>query len=200
MKKWLTLIGMSLLGACATISNPAGDKAAPVATGAQWLTNGASTAAVSNGPIAAAALKASNVSAGPARALPLEGKETQVTRYFVNDWTARDASKFLEFEITAQGRFAVDAISAYLASSGGSTVVADMDYSVDGTTWIKLNEKPLGPARDTMQKFSFPVKAELAAGGKLQLRVYPWNPKGGPGVTGKYLAIHGVNISGKPIQ
>ncbi len=200
MKKWLTLIGMSLLGACATVSNPAGDKAAPVATGAQWLTNSASTAAVSNGPIAAAALKANNVSAGASKSLAVDGKSLPVTRYFVNDWTARDAGKFLEFEITAQGRFAVDGISAYLGSSGGSTVVADMDYSVDGKTWIKLNEKPLGLEKDTMQKLSFPVKAELAAGGKLQLRVYPRNPKGGPAVSGKYLAIYGVNISGKPIQ
>jgi len=162
-----------------------------------WFTAGTALTPVTDGLVTASDVTLSNLEATAAKTLAVDGQDTSVARYKVNTWNVRDNSKYLEFSVTPAGTFAVDSISAYLTSSGGSTVVADMEYSVDGTTWTKLNAETMTFTKDVMTKKEFGVTASVASGSKIYLRVYPWNTSGGATITGKSLALYGVKISGK---
>ena len=164
---------------------------------ATWFTAGSVLTPVTDGLVAASDAAISNLDVTSAKTLAVDGQDTTVARYAVNTWNARDNSKYLEFSVTPAGAFAVDSISAYLTSSGGSTIVADMEYSVNGTTWTKLNAETMSFTKDVMTKKEFGVTASVASGGKIYLRIYPWNTSGGATVTGKSLAVYGVKISGK---
>lgn len=191
----LTLSG-STLGSVA-VSGAGVAAGAGMDSFATWFTAGAVLTPVTDGLVAASDVTLSNLEAVAAKTLAVDGQDTTVARYAVNTWNTRDNSKYLEFSVTPAGAFAVDSISAYLATSGGSTVVADMEYSVNGTTWTKLNAETMTFTKDSMVKKEFSVTASVASGSKIYLRVYPWNTSGGATITGKSLALYGVKISGK---
>ncbi|KAF7599333.1 MAG: hypothetical protein CGU28_14100 [Candidatus Dactylopiibacterium carminicum] len=72
---------------------------------------------------------------------------------------------------------------------------ADIEYSLDGQTWTKLNTTS-DLSRDTSPVQSeYNVTISVAAGSTLKLRVYPWMNNADNG--GRYLAIYGVKIAGK---
>jgi hypothetical protein len=128
--------------------------------------------------------------------IAVEGQDTTVARY-VADSPSRNNSQYLQFAVSpASGTFSIDTISAYLTSSGGSTVVADIEYSLqaDFSGATKLNTAPLTFVKDTFTaKLNYPVVVQVPQGGTLYLRIFPWNSAG---VTGKMLAVYGVKISG----
>jgi lysophospholipase L1-like esterase len=164
---------------------------------ATWFTAGSDLKAVTDGLVSADDAVANNISIGSSKTIAVDGQDTTVARYSVNEWAAHDDTKYIQFAVTPTGKFSVDSISAYLTSSGGSTVVADMAYSLDGTTWTALNSTTLSFSKDTMSKQEFGVTIVVPSTTKLYVRIYPWNTSGATGVTGKYLGLYGVKVSGK---
>ncbi len=191
----LTLSG-SALGSVA-VSGAGVAAGAGMDSFATWFTAGTVLSPVTDGLVTANDVTLNNLEATTSKTLAVDGQDTTVARFAVNTWNTRDDSKYLEFAVSPTGTFAVDTISAYLATSGGSTVVADMEYSVDGATWTKLNAETMSFTKDTMVKKEFGVTASVASGTKIFLRVYPWNTSGGATVTGKSIALYAVKIAGK---
>lgn len=162
---------------------------------ASWFTAGSDLKAVTDGLVTAADVAATGIDIGPAKVIAVDGQDTTVARYTVSTWTTRDSGKYIEFAVTPTGKFSVDSISAYLTSSGGSTVQADMEWSIDGATWTKLNaDAALSFSKDTMSKVEYGVTIIVPAANALRLRIYPWNTAG---TTGKYLGLYKVKVSGK---
>lgn len=164
---------------------------------ASWFTAGTALTAVSDGLVAAADATPVNLVATTSKVLAVNGQDTTVARYTADTWTSYDSSKYLEFSATPSGKFSIDSISAYLTSSGGSTIQASMAYSTDGSTWTMLNSTALSFSKDTMTKVEYGVTVEVASGAKIYLRIYPWNTAGN---AGKSLALYDVRISGKVSQ
>ncbi|MDO6387246.1 rhamnogalacturonan acetylesterase [Uliginosibacterium sp. 31-12] len=167
---------------------------------ATWFTAGTSVTAVTDGLVTASDVLASDLTATTSKVIAVDGQDTTVARYSVNTWASRDEGKYLEFAVTPSGAFSVSAISAYLTTSGGSTVVADMDYSTDKVSWTKLNSTTLAFSKDTMTKLEYSTTIQVAATGTLYLRIYPWNTSGSATTTGKSLGLYGVKIFGKVSQ
>lgn len=163
---------------------------------ASWFTAGTSLTPVTDGLLTANDAVANNLTATTSKVLAVNGQDTTVARYAA-DWAARDNTKYLEFVLTPNGKFSIDNISAYLTTSGGSTVQADMEYSVDNTTWTKLNSAALYWTKDTMALSEYNVTVEVASGAKFYLRIYPWNTAAN---AGKSLGLYGVKVSGKVAQ
>lgn len=163
-----------------------------------WFTEGGSVAPITDGPVSASEAMASNLEAGNTKTLAVEGQDTGVARYRVEgpEMVARSDDRYLEFSVTAASQtFYVDTISGYLTSSGGSTVQADIEYSLssDFSNPVKLNEEPLSFTKDTMTLKEFGVTIPVAAESTVYVRIFPWNAAGN---TGKYLALYDFRVDG----
>lgn len=164
---------------------------------ASWFTAGTALAAISDGLVTANDATPVNLVATTSKVLAVNGQDTTVVRYTADTWTSYDSSKYLQFSTSPTGKFSIDSISAYLTSSGGSTIQANMAYSTDGSTWTMLNNTALSFSKDTMTKVEYGVTVEVASGTTIYLRIYPWNTAG---TAGKSLALYDVRISGKVSQ
>lgn len=191
----LALIGGASLGTVA-VSGAGVAPGAGLTSYASWFTAGSALAPVTDGLLTANDAVANNLTATTTKVLPVNGQDTSVARFTV-DWASRDATKYLEFVVTPAGKYSIDYIGAYLSTSGGSTVQADIEYSTDKTTWTKLNSNALSWTKDTMALSEFNVTAEVASGAKFYLRIYPWNTAAN---AGKQLALYNVKVSGKVAQ
>ncbi len=163
-----------------------------------WFTEGSSVTPITDGPISAGEALANNLEAGNTKTLAVEGQDTSVARYRVEGETmvARSDDRYLQLTVTtASQTFYVDTISGYLTSSGGSTVQADIEYSLssDFSDPIKLNEEPLSFTKDTMTLVEFGVTIAVPPESTVYVRIFPWNSAGN---TGKYLALYDFQLSG----
>ena len=168
-----------------------------VASYSSWFTEGSSTAPINDGLVSASDALANNLEAGSVKTLAVEGQDTGVARYRVEgpEMVARSDDRYLQFAVTAESQtFFVDTISAYLTSSGGSTVQADIEYSLssDFSNPVKLDEA-MSFTKDTMTLQEYGVTIPVSAGETLYVRIFPWNSAGN---TGKYLAVYDFNING----
>ncbi len=166
-----------------------------IASYSTWFTAGTSLVPVFDGLVTASNASVNGLVATLSKVLAVDGQDTTVARY-VADSPARNNSQYLQFAVKpVSGSFSVDAISAYLTSSGGSTVVADMEYSLnaDFSGSTKLNASPMSFVKETMTRKTFPVMVQVPRGGSLYVRILPWNSAG---VLGKMLAVYGVKVSG----
>ncbi|WP_111642859.1 rhamnogalacturonan acetylesterase [Marinimicrobium alkaliphilum] len=173
-----------------------------LASHVSWFTDPDSLAPETDGPVNATDAVAVNLVKHSNRVFSIQEEGSDLTtdktiaRYVANNHTGRPADEYLLFEASAaNGSFAIDTISAYLTSSGGSTVRADMEYSLtsDFSNPIKLNEDPLFFTANTMTKVEFQVIEQLSANASLYLRIYTWNAADNDG---KFLAVYDVQISG----
>ena len=189
-------IGATTLATTLAVQGTGVSAAGGVASWATWYTAGTSLAPVSDGLVGASNAVVSKLVASTSKVIAVDGQDTTVARYVANA-PARDNTQYLQFAVApVAGTFSVDAISAYLTSSGGSTVVADMEYSLNanfsGAT--KLNAAPLAFTKDVFTaRILYPVTIQVPLGQTIYLRIYPWNSAG---VLGKTLAVYGVKISG----
>lgn len=163
-----------------------------------WFTEGSSVTPISDGMVSASDALASNLEAGNTKTLAVEGQDTSVARYRVEgpEMVARSDDRYLQLAVTAESQtFYVDTISAYLTSSGGSTVQADIEYSLSGdfSNPVKLNSEALSFTKDTMTLKEYGVTVPVSAGNTLYVRIFPWNSAGN---TGKYLAIYDFKVTG----
>lgn len=168
---------------------------------ASWFTDPNSLQPVTDGPVNATDVAVVNLVKGTNKVLSIQEEGSDLTtdktfaRYVVNNHTARPGD-YLQFEVNAAtGSFAVNTISVYVTGSGGSTIRADMEYSLtsDFSNPVALNETVMTFASDTPLKKEFQVIEELSAGESLYLRIYTWNAATN---TGKTLAVYDVRISG----
>lgn len=188
-------IGDTLLATAVAVQGTGISAAGGITSHASWFTAGTSLSAVSEGLVSANDATVRGVLPTNAKVLAVDGQDTTVARYVANA-PARDNTQYLHFSVKpASGTFSVDTISAYLTSSGGSTVVADMEYSLnaDFSGATKLNASPMSFVKETMTKKTFPVLIQVPRGGTLHVRILPWNSAG---VLGKMLAVYGVRVSG----
>ncbi len=163
-----------------------------------WFTEGSAVTPITDGPISAGEAVTNNLEAGNTKTLAVEGQDTSVARYRVEgpEMVARSDDRYLQLSVTtASQTFYVDTISGYLTSSGGSTVQADIEYSLssDFSDPVKLNEEPLSFTKDTMTLEEFGVTIQVPADSTLYVRIFPWNSAGN---TGKYLALYDFRVSG----
>ncbi len=167
-----------------------------IASYASWFTAGTSLSPITDGLVTGSNASVSGLVAQTSKVIAVDGQDTTVARY-VADSPVRNDNQFLQFAVSpGNGTFTVDTISAYLTSSGGSTVVADIEYSLnsDFSGSTRLNAAPLKFVKDTFTaKLVFPVVVQVPAGRTLYVRVFPWNTAG---TLGKMLAIYGVKVSG----
>ncbi|WP_308363987.1 MULTISPECIES: rhamnogalacturonan acetylesterase [unclassified Microbulbifer] len=180
---------------------------AGVASYSRWFTEGASTTAITDGLVSASDALVNNLEAGNTKTMAVDGQDTGVARFqvFGEAMVARSDDRYLQFAVTAESqKFYVDTISVYLASSGGSTVEADIEYSLfaDFREPVKLNETSLLPRDDTdltVQEYSVistvdPTDAD-PNNDTLYVRIFPWNASGATS-TGKYLGIYDLKVDG----
>ncbi|MEM1506507.1 hypothetical protein RG959_24515, partial [Domibacillus sp. 8LH] len=69
---------------------------------------------------------------GSVKTFAVNEQDTGVARFRVYgpELVSKNADKYLEFSLTAATQtFSIDTISAWMTSSGGSTVQADIQYS-----------------------------------------------------------------------
>ena len=166
-----------------------------IASYSTWFTAGSSLSPVFDGLVSASNAAVRGLTATSSKVFAVDGQDTTVARYVANS-PARDNSQYLQFAVSpASAAFSVDTLSAYLASSGGSTVVADMEYSLnaDFSGAVRLNTSPLSFVKETMTRLTYPVVIQVPASATLYIRIYPWNSAG---VLGKMLAVYGVKVSG----
>ena len=167
-----------------------------LASYASWFTAAGNPVPVVDGLVNGSDAQAVGLITSTNKVFAVDGQDTTVVRYVANNHPARPESEYLQFVVSAaSSAFSVDAISAYLTSSGGSTVQADMLYSLnsDFSNPIKLNETPLVFTKDVMSKVEFGVTLRVPMGNSLYLRIYPWNTANN---TGKTLAVYDVRVSG----
>lgn len=166
---------------------------------ASWLDTPTTKKPDIEGLVTATDVKVVNLKSGSKKILAVDGQDTTVARFAVvgPDMVTRSDDRYLQFTITSANKtFNVSEISAYLASSGGSTVQADVEYSLDKnfSNPVKLNViAPLSFAKNTMTKETFEVSETLNKGSTLYVRIFPWNRAGN---TGKYLAVYDLTIRG----
>ena len=167
-----------------------------VASYANWFTAGTSLAPITDGLVTGRNASVNGLVAQTSKVIAVDGQDTTVARY-VADSPVRNSNQYLQFAVSpAAGTFSVDTISAYLTSSGGSTVAADIEYSLnpDFSGSTKLNPAPLKFVKDTFTaRLVYPVVIQVPSGGTLYVRIFPWNTAG---TLGKMLAIYGVKVSG----
>jgi len=165
-----------------------------------WFTEGSTLTAISDGLVSPVDVIANGLEAGSTKTLAVDGQDTSVARYkvFGADLVSRSENLYLQFAVTSASQtFYVDNISAWMTTSGGSTVQADIEYSLasDFSNPIKLNDDALSFSKDTMMEMVFGVTVPVAEGDTLYVRIYPWNAAGETS-TGKYLALYDVKFSG----
>ncbi len=189
-------LGNQLLATSLPVQGSGISSAGGVPSYALWFTAGTALPAITDGLVNASAASVTMLTQQSSKVIAVEGQDTTVARYVANS-PVRNNSQYLQFAVSpATGTFSVDTISAYLTSSGGSTVVADIEYSLqaDFSGATKLNTAPLTFVKDTFTaRLSYPVVVQVPLGGTLYVRVFPWNSAG---VTGKMLAVYGVKVSG----
>jgi lysophospholipase L1-like esterase len=165
---------------------------------ATWFTAGTAVAAVTDGLLTAADAVPNNLTATTSKVLAVNGQDTTVARYTADTWTSHDSTRYLQFATTPTGAMSVSTISMYYASSGGSTIQADIEYSLDQTSWTRLNASSLTSTKDVMTYVEYTGLAlQVAKGSTVYLRIYPWNTAG---TAGKSLALYGVKVAGKVSQ
>lgn len=166
---------------------------------ATWFTAGSALTAVTDGLITGADAVANNLTTTTSKVLAVNGQDTTVVRYTADTWTSHDSTKYLEFAATPTGTMSVNTISMYYASSGGSTIQADIEYSTDHTSWTRLNgSTPLTSTKDVMTYVEYTGLAQqVTSGNSIYIRIYPWNTAG---TAGKSLALYGVKVAGKVSQ
>ena len=165
-----------------------------------WFTEGSAVTSITDGLVTANDAVAVGLNAGSTKTLAVDGQDTSVARYgvFGESLVSRNEQSYVEFSVTAASQpFYIDTISAWLTTSGGSTVQADIEYSLssDFSNSIKLNEEAMSFSKDTMTLKSFGVTAKVPAGETIYVRIFPWNAAGAAS-TGKYLALYDVKLSG----
>jgi lysophospholipase L1-like esterase len=190
------VVGNTALDTTLPVQGVGISSAGGIASYASWFTAGTSLAPVTDGLVAATSASVNGLVASTTKVIAVDGQDTTVARY-VADSPVRNNNQYLQFVVSpVNGKFAIDTISAYLTSSGGSTVVADIEYSMnaDFSASTKLNSTPLTFVKDTFTaKLSYPVVVQVPAGASLYLRVFPWNSAG---AIGKTLAVYGVRVAG----
>lgn len=189
-------LGEQLLATGLPVQGSGISSAGGISSYALWFTAGTALPAITDGLVNASPASVTMLTQQSSKVIAVEGQDTTVARYVANS-PVRNNSQYLQFAVSpATGTFSVDTISAYLTSSGGSTVVADIEYSLqaDFSGATKLNTAPLTFVKDTFTaRLSYPVVVQVPLGGTLYLRVFPWNSAG---VTGKMLAVYGIKVSG----
>lgn len=184
------------LGTSLAVQGTGISTAGGVASFASWFTAGTSLSPVTDGLVTANPVLIQGLAATTSKVIAVDGQDTTVARYVVGS-AVRDNNQYLQFAVLpANGSFTVDTISAYLTSSGGSTVVADVEYSLnaDFSASTKLNAAPLSFIKDTFTaKLTYPVLVQVPVGASMYVRIYPWNPAAN---LGKFLAVYGVKVSG----
>jgi hypothetical protein len=167
-----------------------------IASYSTWFTAGTSLSPITDGLVTGSNASVNGLAAQTSKVIAVDGQDTTVARY-VADSPVRNNNQYLQFAVSpGTGTFTVDTISAYLTSSGGSTVVADIEYSLnpDFSGSTRLNAAPLKFVKDTFTaRLVYPVVVQVPTGGTLYVRVFPWNTAG---TLGKMLAIYGVKVSG----
>ncbi|MBB1505777.1 rhamnogalacturonan acetylesterase [Pseudoalteromonas sp. SG41-1] len=169
-------------------------------TYSRWFTEGGALAAITDGPITAQDASVVNLDTGSVKTFAVNEQDTGVARFRVYgpDLVSKNAGKYLEFSLTAATQtFSIDTISAWMTTSGGSTVQADIQYSFnsDFSNPVSLNEDPIMFSKDTMLLTEYNVTIQILAENKLYIRIYPYNAAGAD-TTGKYLAVYDVKVSG----
>lgn len=189
-------IGGTTLPASLAVSGSGISAAGGVTSTATWYTANTALTPVTDGLITAANASVRNLTGTTSKVLAVDGQDTTVARYVANA-TAHDDNQYLQFAVApASGTYSVSAISAYLTTSGGSTVVADIAWSLnaDFSASTKLNAAPLGFTADVFgPKLVYPVTIQVPLGQTLYVRIFPWNRAA---VLGKSLAVYGVKVSG----
>lgn len=189
-------IGSTTLPTTIALHGEGVSAAGGIASYASWFKAGFALAPATDGLVSADDAVVHGLVPSTAKVIAVDGQDTTVARYVANSPT-RDNDQYLQFAVHAgTATLSVDTISAYLTSSGGSTVVADIAYSLnpDFSGSTRLNTSPLSFVKDTFTaKLSYPVVVQVPPAATLYVRVYPWNSAG---VTGKTLAVYGVTVSG----
>jgi len=176
------------------IAVPAG-----LATYGLWKMNGNVLAGSSGGLVSVADASVVGLPVGSTSQLAVNGTTVAVNRYNSTTNLAHDAGKYVQFAVAApaSGSFSVSAISAWMATSGGSNTRADIEYSTaaDFSNPVRLNgDTPLTFVNGTMVQTTYGSLAiTIPAGTTLYVRVFPWYTSV---ATGKYLAISDVKIEG----
>ena len=193
-------VGFAIVGATLPATIALRGEGVPAAGGiasyASWFKAAFALAPVTDGLVSADDALVHGLVASTSKVIAVDGQDTTVARYVANAPT-RDNSQYLQFAVHAgTATLSVDTISAYLTSSGGSTVVADIEYSAnpDFSGATRLNTSALTFVKDTFTaRLSYPVVVRVPPAGTLYVRIFPWNSAG---VTGKTLAVYGVTVSG----
>lgn len=163
---------------------------------ALWPMTGSTQASV-DGPVSAANFAVAGLKWTEPAVMAVDGQDATVTRYAVTS-AARSAGQYLQYAVTPSiGRLHVSSITAYLGSSGGNTVRADIEYSLDAGFYQPVSltkDAPLSFDRDQMQAEKFTTDFEVGAGQTVYLRIYPWNTATS---SGKSLAVYNVKIAGR---
>lgn len=161
-----------------------------------WPMTGSALADV-DGPANAANAGAVGLKPVEPVVMAVDGQDATITRYAVTS-AEHNAGQYLQYAVTpALGTLRVSSISAYLGSSGGNTVQADVEYSLnaDFSAPVRLTaEGALSFGRDEIVARHFATDFQVAAGQTVYVRVYPWNTAGN---SGKSLAIYNVKLSGR---
>jgi len=194
------VVGNHALDTTLAVQGTGISSAGGVASYASWFTAGTALGPLTDGLVTATNASINGLVASTTKVIAVDGQDTTVARY-VADSPLRNNNQYLQFVVSpVNGKFSVDTISAYLTSSGGSTVVADIEYSLnaDFSSATKLNAAPLTFVKDTFTaKLSYPVVVQVPAGGSLYLRIFPWNSAG---AIGKTLAVYGVKVAGTAVN
>jgi lysophospholipase L1-like esterase len=189
-------IGSTVLPTTIALHGQGVSAAGGIASYASWFKAAFALAPATDGLVSADDAVVHGLVASTAKVIAVDGQDTTVARYVANSPT-RDNSQYLQFAVrSGTSTLSVDTISAYLTSSGGSTVVADIEYSLnpDFSGPTRLNTSPLSFVKDTFTaRLSYPVVVQVPPAATLYVRIYPWNSAG---VTGKTLAVYGVTVSG----
>jgi lysophospholipase L1-like esterase len=189
-------VGNAVLPTTIALHGEGVSAAGGIASYASWFKAGFALAPATDGLVTADDAIVHRLVPSTAKVIAVDGQDTTVARYVANSPT-RDNDQYLQFAVrSGTGTLSVDTISAYLTSSGGSTVVADIEYSLnpDFSGSTRLNTSPLSFVKDTFTaRLSYPVVVQVPPAATMYVRIYPWNSAG---VTGKTLAVYGVTVSG----
>jgi lysophospholipase L1-like esterase len=189
-------IGSTTLPTTIALHGQGVSAAGGIASHASWFKAAFALAPATDGLVTADDAVVHGLVPSTAKVIAVDGQDTTVARYVANS-PVRDNNQYLQFAVHAgTATLSVDTISAYLTSSGGSTVVADIEYSLnpDFSGSTRLNTGPLSFVKDTFTaRLSYPVVVQVPPAATLYVRVYPWNSAG---VTGKTLAVYGMTVSG----
>jgi lysophospholipase L1-like esterase len=189
-------IGSTTLPTTIALHGQGVSAAGGIASHASWFKAAFALAPATDGLVTADDAVVHGLVPSTAKVIAVDGQDTTVARYVANS-PVRDNNQYLQFAVHAgTATLSVDTISAYLTSSGGSTVVADIEYSLnpDFSGSTRLNTSPLSFVKDTFTaRLSYPVVVQVPPAATLYVRVYPWNSAG---VTGKTLAVYGMTVSG----